>query len=100
MDTQVLASWQVTTLEELTKALAEATDDARHLGHSPDTIYPNKLCVLLVQEALSDGSHVLNLEFHDGERAASNVVADPVHEEIVAARIKLLLGKPSFGNLA
>jgi hypothetical protein len=64
----VLTTWNVENMQQMMVALSEAMEDAKNLGHHPSTVYPNKLRLALVEEALSDGSTVVNLYFHDGAR--------------------------------
>lgn len=74
MNKTVLTTWNVEDMEQMMTALREAMEEAASLGHHPTTLYPNKLRVALVEEALSDGSTVLNLYFHDGVRDQFTVV--------------------------
>ena len=64
----VLTTWNVENMEGMMVALGEAMEDAKNLGHHPSTVYPNKLRLALVEESLTDGSTVVNLNFHDGVR--------------------------------
>jgi hypothetical protein len=68
MTKEVISVWNVSDLATMRDAIADALETAKMLGHDPSTVYPDKLRLALVQETLTDGSHVLNLYFHDGGR--------------------------------
>lgn len=69
MEREVVNAWNFNSADELVAALGEALELAKDEGHSADTVYPeNKRRMTLVRERLSDGSHVMNLFFFDGER--------------------------------
>lgn len=65
---EVVEAWDVTNADELQIALKQALMLASEEGHKADTVYPNKLRMTLVRERLTDGSHVMNLHFFDGDR--------------------------------
>lgn len=57
----VVESKTVATLEETIAALLEMRDSAKLEGHTADTVYLN-LDLKLVEETLTDGSKVMNIE--------------------------------------
>jgi len=66
---EVVEAWTFDNADELSIALKQALMLAGEEGHKPDTVYTeNKRRMTLVRETLSDGSHVMNLYFFDGDR--------------------------------
>ena len=64
MNTAAVATWNFNTAEELVAALEAALDAAKDEGHRSDTVYlGNVRAMTLVRETLSDGSHVMNINF-------------------------------------
>lgn len=70
MEREVVEAWDFQTAQELQDYLNQALMLAKAEGHSADTVYAeNKRRMTLVRERLTDGSHVMNLLFFDGEAA-------------------------------
>jgi len=68
MEREVIEAWNFDTAEELRDYLNQAIMLAKDEGHDADTICPgNKRRMTLVRETLTDGSHVMNLYFFDGD---------------------------------
>lgn len=71
MSKYVVDAWNFQNAEQLMVALKEALDTAQSLdtkggeGPSPAEVYLNKKRLTLVCETLTDGSHVMNLNFFD-----------------------------------
>lgn len=62
MPKEILESFQAETLEELATLVEDAIAAAKAAGHDADTVYLPKSKVDLVEETLTDGSKVLNLD--------------------------------------
>jgi hypothetical protein len=67
MAKEVVEVWTPNDMEEMMDALEQALSLAWGEGHHPHVVHPNKHRVTLVRETLTDGSHVMNLNFFDGE---------------------------------
>lgn len=68
MEKEVVGIWRPQTLEEMLQVLNEVAYMSASEGHHASTVYPNKMRVTLVRETLTDGSHVMNFHFFDGDR--------------------------------
>lgn len=65
---EVVETWDFDTADELSIAVTQAIMLAQAESHSSNTVYTsNKRRMTLVREKLTDGSHVMNLFFFDGE---------------------------------
>jgi len=68
MEREVVEAWDFQSADELVIAINQAVMLAKVEGHSADTVHvENKRRMTLVRETLTDGSHVMNLFFFDGE---------------------------------
>lgn len=64
----VVQTWKYENLEDMLDTLRDVKSVAGLFGHRADTVYPDQLQVSLVEVTLSDGSTVMNLQFHNGAR--------------------------------
>jgi len=64
---EVIKTWNVENLESLIGALHDAAALAVLLGHHPASVVPNLIHLTLVQQELSNGSKVLDLNFSQSE---------------------------------
>jgi len=68
VEREVVEAWDFDNADELSIALHQAMLLAKEEGHNPSTVNTeNKRRMTLVRERLTDGSHVMNLFFWDGE---------------------------------
>lgn len=68
MTTQIVTTtFKVPTLADLITALTDIEREATARGHDASTVYANIHRIALVEERLTDGSTVLNLDFAEGE---------------------------------
>ncbi len=62
---ELVGAWQITTLQELMRALSEIASVAGEAGAHPSTVYPERACqrLRLVKTTLTDGTALFEIWF-------------------------------------